>query len=453
MMEITSGQTHVAVTTPLAQQQRISILDTIRGYAVLGILLMNIPYFSDAVPLAGNPFIMNESGKDFYTWLIVDSAFEGTMRATFSMLFGAGAILLLRRLERNPGTEVTPADIYYRRLLWLLCFGLVNAFIFTWPGDILYTYAITGLFIYPFRNMKVKGLLLMALFFILVATTFKTYEWYEAHEKRVKGEHAAKMKSSGATLDHKQEGDLRAWRDSKESRSAESMMENVKGARDAAHGNYFSVFRDFSRSSVMIQTSYFYFDLFWDAIAFFFIGMALFKAGVITGDKSLKFYLVATVLCLTIGYLLSYSTMRWYIALKMDSSYYLDEIGPNLYQFRRLFQALGYMSLVIFLYKAGIFSRLWTWLSKVGQMAFTNYLMQSIICGFIFFGWGLGKFGTMRRHETYYVVFAVWIFQIVFSNIWLQYFRFGPFEWAWRSLTYWKKQPMKKENPRVADMI
>jgi uncharacterized protein len=223
------------------------------------------------------------------------------------------------------------------------------------------------------------------------------------------------------------------------------MMENIQASREAAHGNYLTVFRDFSRSSVMIQTRYFYFDLFWDAIAFFFIGMALFKTGMITGDKSQKFYLVATLVSLAIGYLLSYHAMRWYIALTMDSSYFLEKIGPNLYQFRRLFQALGYMSLVILLYKAGIFSRLWTWLSRVGQMAFTNYLMQTIICGFIFYGWGLGKFGTMARHETYYVVFVVWIFQIIFSNIWLKYFRFGPFEWAWRSLTYWKKQPMRKE--------
>jgi uncharacterized protein len=445
MMEISSGKPHVPVTTPLAQEQRISILDTIRGYAILGILLMNIPYFSDAVALASNPFIRNESGWDFYTWLIIDGAFEGTMRATFSMLFGAGAVLLLRRLERNPGIEVTPADIYYRRLLWLLCFGLVNAFIFTWPGDILYTYAVTGLFIYPFRNMKVKGLLLMALLFILVATTFKTYEWYEAHEKRVKGEHATTLKKSGTTLNMEQEGDLQAWNNNRERRSAASMMENIKASREAAHGNYLTVFRDFSRSSVMIQTRYFYFDLFWDAIAFFFIGMALFKTAMITGDRSQKFYLVATLVCLAIGYLLSYHAMRWYIALKMDSSYYLEKIGPNLYQFRRLFQALGYMSFVILLYKVGIFSRLWTWLSRVGQMAFTNYLMQTIICGFIFYGWGLGKFGTMARHETYYVVFAVWIFQIIFSNIWLKYFRFGPFEWAWRSLTYWKKQPMRKE--------
>ena len=82
-------------------------------------------------------------------------------------------------------------------------------------------------------------------------------------------------------------------------------------------------------------------------------------------------------------------------------------------------------------------------LSAVGQMAFTNYLMQSIICTFFFYGHGLGYYGKLYFHQIYYVVAAVWIFQLIFSSIWLRYFRFGPFEWVWRSLTYWKMQPMK----------
>ena len=78
----------------------------------------------------------------------------------------------------------------------------------------------------------------------------------------------------------------------------------------------------------------------------------------------------------------------------------------------------------------------------VGQMAFTNYLMQSIICGFIFYGIGFGMYAQLQRYEVYYVVGVVWLLQIVYSHIWMHYFRFGPFEWLWRSLTYWKRQPM-----------
>ena len=88
----------------------------------------------------------------------------------------------------------------------------------------------------------------------------------------------------------------------------------------------------------------------------------------------------------------------------------------------------------------------------VGQMAFTNYLTQSILCGLVFYGVGFGLYGKLERHEVYYVVAAVWILQIIWSNIWLRYFNFGPLEWAWRSLTYWKRQPFKKESKPAETM-
>jgi uncharacterized protein len=111
-----------------------------------------------------------------------------------------------------------------------------------------------------------------------------------------------------------------------------------------------------------------------------------------------------------------------------------------------LFLAIWHASLLILVYRSKIMPWLMKALANVGQMAFTNYLMQSIICTVFFYGYGLGYYNKFRFHQVYYVVFAVWIFQLIFSSIWLHYFRFGPFEWVWRSLTYWKKQPMKISN-------
>jgi uncharacterized protein len=102
---------------------------------------------------------------------------------------------------------------------------------------------------------------------------------------------------------------------------------------------------------------------------------------------------------------------------------------------------MGNLSLIILLYKLIPFRKILNVFAPVGQMAFTNYLSQSIITAVIFLGFGL--YGTLQRYEVYYVVAAIWLFQVIFSNIWLHYFRFGPFEWLWRSLTYWHKQPMK----------
>ena len=114
------------------------------------------------------------------------------------------------------------------------------------------------------------------------------------------------------------------------------------------------------------------------------------------------------------------------------------------YQVRRLFQTMGYLSLLILLYKVIPFRKLLSIFAPVGQMAFTNYLMQSIIMSTIFLG--MGWFGKLQRYEVYFVVVGVWIFQIIFSHIWLRYFTFGPFEWLWRSLTYLRKQPFIKRN-------
>ena len=125
---------------PVRQKSRIQVIDTIRGIALLGILLMNIPYFANPEVYAFNLNGRNEySGPDYYTWWIVEGLFSGSMRGLFSLLFGAGVILLLERLERGSNATAA-ADIYYRRLLWLFLFGLINAFIFIWPGDVLHTH-------------------------------------------------------------------------------------------------------------------------------------------------------------------------------------------------------------------------------------------------------------------------------------------------------------------------
>jgi uncharacterized protein len=96
------------------------------------------------------------------------------------------------------------------------------------------------------------------------------------------------------------------------------------------------------------------------------------------------------------------------------------------------------------LYKSNLFKGAFKLLRPVGQMAFTNYLMQSLICGLLFNGIGFGLFGYLQRYEAYLVVLGIWLFQIIFCNIWMRYFLYGPFEWTWRSLTYWRKQPFVK---------
>ncbi|MGB2704844.1 MAG: DUF418 domain-containing protein, partial [Chitinophagaceae bacterium] len=159
-------------------------------------------------------------------------------------------------------------------------------------------------------------------------------------------------------------------------------------------------------------------------------------------------YAMRFIAGLGIGLLLSYFRLQPLIDYKFNSFDYTKNTSFEFYEISRTFRALGIFGLIILLYKSGWFKWFFALMRPVGQMAFTNYLMQSLLVGLFFYGVGLGNFGKLERHEIYYVVAATWALQIIWSHIWLRYFRFGPLEWAWRSLTYWKKQPMKKTNTK-----
>jgi len=433
---------YASPATPLIQSERIEIIDALRGIALLGILLMNIPYFSMPFLAATDLRVRNEySGINYYTWWLISGFFEGTMRGLFSMLFGAGSILLLSRLEKKHiGTF--PADIYYRRLIWLLMFGLINAFIFLWPGDILYSYAICGLFIYPFRKVAPKYLLLTGICLMLILNLKNTLSLYESRNGRVKGEYAVALDKKKVKLTEDQQNDKEKYLARVERLKPASLQKEIKKDVSEYRKGYFSMMGYMKTINVEIQTMVFYNNYVYDVLAFFFFGMAFFKWGILTGERSMRFYGLMAVVGYAVGLTLSYIILRTSVDVKFDKSYLADKQLVDFYDEKRIFLCMGHIGLLMVLYKANIMRWLFSAMSRVGQMAFSNYLMQSIICGFIFYGYGLRWFNEFQRYQIYFVVAGVWVFQIIFSIIWLKYYRFGPFEWLWRSLTYWRRQPM-----------
>jgi uncharacterized protein len=265
-----------ASLSPVSLEQRISVIDAVRGVAILGILMMNIPYFSDSAVLADNPFILEEKGKNYYTWLVVYGAFEGTMRGLFSLLFGAGAMLLITRLEKKNDPEVTPADIYYRRLLWLLGFGLFNAYVLAWPGDILFTYAIGGLFLYPFRKMKPWGLVVIGMLIIVSLVGRTSYQWYSYHQERVKGEKALQLKTQGIKLNDEQNAQLHTWMMTRPPDATLKAQAEVKETRRSLQKGYVQAVIANAPVTQRFQTTDFIGGWLLDALGFFFIGMALY---------------------------------------------------------------------------------------------------------------------------------------------------------------------------------
>ncbi|RAJ10691.1 uncharacterized protein LX64_00297 [Chitinophaga skermanii] len=439
-----SLSTNAAVGVPLQQNERISVIDTIRGVALLGILLMNIPFMAMPNDYIENYTLQKESSTDVIIYYIVNFFFEGSMRALFGMLFGAGMVLLTSRLEKQLSPTLTPADFYYRRLIWLLIFGLIDAYLLIWVGDVLYAYAVTGLFLFPFRKLPVKTLLLYTTGVFIIITYKETNRQYEMQQMRVNGEKALLLEKQKVKLTEEQEKHKKDWTNFKESHEPAKIKEKADKEIKKAREGYFKIMRNQVRMNQNIQSFVLYVHMFWDTILCFFIGMILFKSGILQGEKSMRFYVAMLLGCYAIGLTISYFILKMHIDTKFDFTQYFSRMPVNLYQLKRILLAGGHLALIQIVYKLGWFKWLLSALAAVGQMAFTNYLMQAIIGNFIFFGYGLRWFGALPRTDIYLVAMGIWVFQIIFSVLWLRKFKFGPFEWAWRSLTYWKRQPMLK---------
>nr|WP_294902892.1 DUF418 domain-containing protein [uncultured Lacibacter sp.] len=435
---------NATTAAPVSQGERIVLLDSLRGMALLGILLMNIPFFGLPEPAFENLVVMNELGTiNQKVWYFINMVPEGTQRALFSMLFGAGILLFVSRLEKRVDGLLT-AEYFIRRQLWLVVFGLFNAFILLWPGDILFQYGILGIVAFVFRRVPVKGLLIAAFVSLLLMTARENIGLYRKQVKFREGEVISKIDTAKTKLTDEQKEKLGAYTGLKEKSDTAALRKDMKKNLKKSLGSYKKVYEYLSNVSAMIEQNYTYYGL-WDILLFMFIGMAFFKTGILTGNAPTRTYLLLTVVGLGIGFLLTYFRLQFMLDVKFSEFEQTKKQVVEYYEVARTFRSLGLFGLIMLLYKSGWFNWLFKLMQPVGQMAFTNYLTQSFICNLFFLGIGFGMMGKLQRYEIYYVVGAVWIIQIIWSHLWLKKFRFGPLEWCWRSLTYWKTQPIKKQ--------
>lgn len=433
--------TSVTFAPPVAQKERITILDSLRGFAILGILLMNIPSFGLPGPVAYDPSVLNEWGTiNFKVWYWVAWMPNGTQRALFSMLFGAGILLFVGGKEQKlPGT--LPADYFFRRQLWLILFSVFDVFILLWDGDILLEYACFGMLMYSFRKLTPNALLIgaaLCFFFMLARENRNLYQNKKIIEQ---GETVAAIDTSVTKLTLLQKEQLEAMQASKEKSTRSSKIKKMELAKEKMLGSYQNAYDERATSYIDAEFSYLFLTC-WDVLIFMFLGMAFFKMGILTGEASAKVYALMCVVGLGAGLFFSYLKLQHSIDFKFNAYELTKNTALIFNELSRTLRSIGFLGFIMLLYKSGLFKWLFELLRPVGQMAFTNYLMQSTMCGLFFYGIGLGYYGQLERYEVYYVVAAVWTIQIIYSNIWMLFFRFGPFEWAWRSLTYWKIQPM-----------
>ncbi len=415
---------------------RIESLDALRGVAVLGIFVMNIMYFGLGESLMGNPVQAGgDTAIDNGLWSFAEVFVSGTMRGLFSLMFGAGVILFtMRAIE--PDAIARNRDLYYRRNLWLIPIGLFHSYVFLGPGDILLIYGIAGLILFPFRKLTPRTLIVLGAVTMAVLVALISLDEFAEHELYVAASEIEAKLDRGETVTADEEILLYDWKTIERGNFYDDVDLKVeKWSRSSSVGELF-------RSNTEIVTLYTNFwDVSWwvaDAIAMMFIGMALFKLGVLTNERSLGFYVKLAV----IGYGIGLGLRSLWMVERWASDFSTALWAWSVFgQPVKLALTLGHVGLFFCLWKAFEGSAVMRALTATGRMALTNYLSQTIFANLMFSAIGLGLYMQLRLSGVYLIMIGIWLFQIGFSVWWLSRHRFGPFEWVWRGLTYGKLPP------------
>jgi len=403
---------------------RVATLDVIRGVAVMGILIMNIVAFAMPEAAYMNPASFGSHGAvDYGVWAVNFVLVDGKMRGLFSFLFGASMLLVIERAEAK---GENPLRVHYARMFWLLLFGLAHLY-FIWWGDILHHYALVGALAYAFRKMPphqlvIAGLILIGLETALIFTLMRGM----SHSQALVAAHHA----DAATLQQ-----YRNYVESFGQPDAAYLAHDVAVHR----GGYAMVFADRLPVAMRtpIQTLPF---VGMETLAYMLLGMACFKTGMLSGAWPRALYRR----WLAIGFGIGIPAYVVLLVLQVRGGfdpYWVALGGVTLSTPFRPLMIIGWACLIILLARPG--GALTARIGATGRMTFSNYLGTSLICSTLFYGYGGGLYGQLSRAELYIVVAAVWVLMLLWSKPWLDHFRYGPFEWLWRSLARGKLQPMR----------
>ncbi len=407
--------------TPL--QNRIASLDFLRGIAVLGILIINIESF--AYPDPWSPYKYGfDTALDSWTRFWVYFLAQGKFFGMFTLLFGVGFYVFLERLEhQNVGLKAM--DIYARRLLWLFIIGVVHAYLI-WDGDVLYHYAICGFLLFPFRSFSVNQLLLVLLVPIAILM-FNAYQQTTHTQASLFAYQAAKEKIEAERTPEEIQI-IKKW----EQRTAKKQPDIA--AVEMVRQTYIKSINTNAEHTKVHKGEVLYSGILYRTLIMMILGIVLYKSGIFHNYQNLSNYWIITLAILAFALLSNY--VRYY-HWTFEYNIPVISIWKNwLITFPKELLALAYILLL-----NGLFQKYWKKvkikiLSPIGRMALTNYIVQSIILGFIFYGYGLGKFNQYSRFELLFVVAVIWFILIVFSVIVMSKYKQGPLEWLWRKLTY-----------------
>lgn len=408
--------------SPTNLNNRIETLDVLRGFAVLGILLLNILMFGQVSFYYLNPSVIEGTLIDWIIWALIDISAEGAMRALFSILFGAGVLLF---------TKNKPASFHFKRSLWLLCFGIVDAYFLLWFGDILILYALISFVLYFFKELKPQTLLIISIVLLAFNSLISFGTVKLLHEIK---DIDQKNTIFNLKISEDEKKDLIELRDLVYG-VFNPTPDDIRKELNQRKESYISAFKWNMHEKNLAIKSYI-FSSFWDVISVMILGMSLFKYRILQGGLSSLFYLRLTIVGFLVGF--SVNSFEVWSAFDSNNSIFASRITSLTYDVGRLGMAFSYLGLIILIIKFDKALKFRYHLSNVGKMALTNYLLQSIFGLILFSGAGFSLVGELSRSQLYIVVFCIWIYQLSFSSWWISRYNFGPFEWIWRGLTYSK---------------
>jgi uncharacterized protein len=413
--------------TPVRQFERVQIVDILRGFALFGILFVNMTIFARPMQVLLFPADPAMPWYDRAAEWLIHFLGEGKFYALFSMLFGLGLTLLMERIEARGGKFV---PLYLRRLLVLLLIGIVHAFLI-WMGDILIVYALLGFLLVLFRKAKPRTLLIWAIVLISIPLVFTA---------AITG-----LIELGRSVPEGAEQINIGFAEARDGFAADLERAN----RVYVEGNFIEITeqRIYDYTSMGISA---FFVMGFNVLGMFLLGVYFGKREIfkhLEANRGLFHKLLAWGLLLGLGGNALYATLIMSAdRIELSGTLLLATIAQGI---GAPLLMLAYVSAFCLLALSPVWAGRIKVLAPVGQMALTNYLTQSIVCTTIFYGYGLGLFGKMGMAAGIGLSILIYLLQIPISHWWMKRFQYGPAEWLWRSLTYGKPQEIRRPAPVV----
>lgn len=384
--------------------QRIHSLDLLRGFALLGILIMNIISISNIGMGYVNPTI--GAGIEGYNGYFYGFAYlfaDMRFMSLFSILFGAGVLLFAESIERK---ELSPKKYHYKRMFFLLLFGMIHAYLI-WMGDILVSYAICGSIVFLMRKWRTRTIWIIGVIFFLIPVLLSLMNYAFAPPQELE-----KAYSFWIPTQIEIDEEIAAYT-----------------------GTYMDQMAPRFKSAVQMQTFLFLIEMMWRVLSMMLLGMLLYRSKVLTAGRDYVFYKKLMVFAFAIGLLLSATGLYRSYANEWNGVWTMS-VGHQYNYIASVFVALGYIGLIMMWSKSDFWTSMKLRLQAVGRLAFTNYIGTSVICTFIFYGHGLGMFGRFDRLQQWGVILLVWLIILIISPLVLKKYKQGPLEKLWRKLTY-----------------